>query len=45
MMPYIWLIFHDVACIAAAVTLILRGHPWWAACFVFMAMVTTVKTI
>ena len=41
---YIYLILHDVACIAGAVILIIKYHPWWAALLILLAATTTVGT-
>ncbi len=45
MNAYAWLAIHDVAAIAAAVVMVITGHPVWAAVFVFMAATATVKAV
>lgn len=43
-MIYLYLAFHDVACIAATVVLVLTDHPWWTIPFLVAFLFTTVRS-
>ena len=43
-MPYVWLIIHDVACIAGAVVLILHSHPLFAVVLIGLAATSSVSS-
>ncbi len=37
-MIWLCLVIHSVACVAAAVAMVLSGHPWWAGVFVALVL-------
>lgn len=45
MNAFAWLAIHDVACVSAAVILIITNHPGWAFWFLLLAATTTVKNV